>query len=58
MRCGLGRRCGSDLALLWPRPVAIAPIRPLAWETPYAAALTKTKTKKVFSFVFIYLSSF
>ena len=34
MNCGVGHRCGSDLALLWLwcRPVATAPIRPLAWE--------------------------
>ena len=39
MSCGIGRRCGSDLVLLWPwrRPAATAPIRPLAWAPPYAA---------------------
>ena len=37
---------------LWRRPVATAPIRPLAWEPPYAAgaaqeiATTTTKDKK------------
>ena len=38
MSCGVGRRHSSDLALLWLwcRPVATAPIRPLAWEPPYA----------------------
>ena len=36
---------------LWCRPTAVAPIRPLAWEPPYAAGAalkgqkTKTKTK-------------
>ena len=32
-----GCRCGSDLALLWlwHGPEATAPIRPLAWESPY-----------------------
>ena len=39
-----------DLALLWLwcRPAAVAPIRPLAWEPPYAAgvALKRQKTKK------------
>ena len=36
MSCGVGRRRGSDLALLWLwyRPAAAAPIRPLAWEPP------------------------
>ena len=38
MSCGVGRRCSSDLALLWlgRRPAAMALIRPLAWEPPYA----------------------
>ena len=37
--CGVGRRRGSDLALLWlwRRPAATALIRPLAWEPPHAA---------------------
>ena len=48
--CGVGRRRGSDPALLWlwRRPVATALIRPLVWELPYAtgAALEKAKRKK------------
>ena len=38
MSCGLGRRCGFDPALLWLwcRRAAVALIRPLAWEPPYA----------------------
>ena len=48
--CDVGRRRGSDPALLWlwRRPVATAPIRPLAWEPPYAkgAALEKAKRQK------------
>ena len=38
MSCGVGRRSGSDPAMLWlwPKPAATAPIRPLAWEPPYA----------------------
>jgi len=51
--CGVGCRHGSDPALLWlwHRPVATAPIRPLAWEPPYAAGAaqeiaTTTTTKK------------
>ena len=37
-RCGIGLRCGSDLALLWlwHRPAAAALIRPLAKELPHA----------------------
>ena len=52
MSCGVGRRHGSDLVLLWPwhRPVATALIRPLAWEPPYAASQkTKDKKKRKFS---------
>ena len=50
MSSGVGCRCGLDPALLWlwNRPVAIAPIRPLDWESPYAmgAALEKAKRQK------------
>ena len=49
MSCGVGRREGLDLVLLWVwrRPAATALIRPLAWEPPYAtgAALKETKKK-------------
>ena len=49
MRCGVGRRHGLDPALLWlwRRPAAVALIRPLVWEPPYAtgAALKKKKKK-------------
>ena len=41
----------EDLALLWLwcRPAATAPIRPLAWEPPYATgvALKRQKEKKI-----------
>ena len=48
MSCGVGRRCGSDLALLWlwHRPAATAPIRPLNWEPPYASGVALEKTKR------------
>ena len=50
MSCGVGRRCGLDLGLLWLwcRPAAAAPTRPLAWEPPYVAgsALKEKKKKK------------
>ena len=38
----------KDLALpwLWCRPVATAPIRPLAWEPPYAMGSSPRKDKK------------
>ena len=54
MSCGVGCRRGSDPVLLWlwRRLAATAPIRPLAWEPPYAAgaaqemATTTTTTKR------------
>ena len=50
MSCGVGCTLGSDLALLWlwRRLVAIAPIRPLVWEPPYAvgAALKRQQPIK------------
>ena len=50
MSWGVGRRHGLDLKLLWlwHRSVATAPIRSLAWETPYAvgAAQEMVKEKK------------
>ena len=52
MSCGVGRRHGSDLALLylWCSLAAVALIRSLAWELPYTAGAalkqTKNKTKK------------
>ena len=50
MSCGVGRRRGSDHALLWLwcRPATVALIRPLAWEPTYAmgAALQKKKKKE------------
>ena len=51
LSCGAGHRQGLDLTLpwLWWRPAATAPIRPLAWEPPYApgTALEKTKRQKI-----------
>ena len=50
MSCGVGYRCSLDPVLLWLwcRPVAIAPIGPLAWEGPYAmgVALKSKQTNK------------
>ena len=49
MSCGVGRTRSSDLALmqLWRRPAAVAPIRPLAWEPPYAVGVAlKSKNKQ------------
>ena len=46
--CDVGRRFGSDLALLglWHRLAATALIRPLAWEPPYATGLALKSPKK------------
>ena len=48
MSCGVGCRLGLDpeLLWLWCRPVAIALIRPLAWEPPYAAGAAQEMTKR------------
>ena len=49
MSRGGGWRHGLDVAWLrlWRRPAALAPIRPLAWEPPFAmAAVLKYKTKQ------------
>ena len=45
--CSIGCRCGSDPALLWlwHRPAAIALIRPIAWELPYAASVPPAPPK-------------
>ena len=41
-------RCGSDLAFLWlqHRPAPAAPIRPLAWELPYARSVALKSLNK------------
>ena len=49
MSCGVGCRHGLDSTLLrlWCRPAAVAPIRPLARELPYAKSVAlKSKKKK------------
>ena len=50
LNCGIGRRRGSDLALLWlwHRLAATTLIGPLAWEPPCATgvALKSKKTNK------------
>ena len=51
MGCGVGRRHGSDLALLWfcRRLVATALIGPPAWEPPYAAGAALEKKNFFFT---------
>ena len=48
MSYGVGCSRGLDPALLWlwPRLVATAPIRPLAWEPPYAAGVAQEIAKR------------
>ena len=48
MSCGVGRTCGLAPVLLWLwcRPVAIALIWPLAWQSPYAMDTALKKKKK------------
>ena len=50
MSCGVGCTRGSDPTLLWlwRRPAAVALIRPLAWEPPYAIGAALKKKKKKF----------
>ena len=50
MTCGVGHRHSLDPALLWLwyRPAAVAMIRPLAWEPPYAIGVAiKSKINKM-----------
>ena len=46
--CGVGHRHGSDPALLWLWlwPAAVALIKPIAWEPPYASDALKSKKQK------------
>ena len=48
MSCGVGRRLGLDPALLWLwcKLAATGPIRPLAWEPPYAARVALEMAKR------------
>ena len=48
MSCGVGRRRGLDPALLWLwcRLAATDPIRPLAWEPPYASGAAQEMAKR------------
>ena len=53
MSCGVGRRGGSDLAMLWlwrkPAATALATarIKPLAWEPPYASGAALKRQKQI-----------
>ena len=60
MSCGVGCRCGSDPALLWPwrRQVAEAPILPLAWEPPYATGAAQGEKKSHFQLNLLFILLF
>ena len=48
MSCGVGcrRRSDPELLWLWRKPVATAPIQPLAWEPPCAAEAALEMAKR------------
>jgi len=46
MSCCIGCRCSLDPKLLLCRLAAVAPIRPLAWEFPYAAGVALKRPEK------------
>ena len=48
MSCGVGHRCGLDpmFLWLWCRPAAVAPIRPIAQEFPYATRVALKSGKR------------
>ena len=49
MSCGVGHRHAAsdpELLWLWRRLAATAPIRPLAWEPPYAAVAAQEMAKR------------
>ena len=67
MSCGVGHKHGSDLMLLWLwcRPAAVAPTRPLAWESPYAVGMAPQKKqiknknfKKLLLLLFVFLGPY
>ena len=44
--CRLHIQLDPELLWLWRRPAATAPIRPLAWEPPYAAGVAQEMAKR------------
>ena len=54
--CGVGHRGSLDPVFLWlwHMPVVIVPVRPLAWELPFAAG-TSLKSKYIYKYKHIYI---
>ena len=48
MSCGVGHKhcLDPEWVWLWCRPAAVAPIRPLAWEHPYAEGTVLKRQKQ------------
>ena len=46
------------LLWLWPRPVAMAPIRPLAWEPPFATGAAQEIAKRQKKKIIIIIATF
>ena len=48
MSCGTGCKLNSDSTLLWLccRPAGVAPMSPLAWESPYTTGVALKRQKK------------
>ena len=59
MSCGVSHRRGLDLALLWLwcRLVAVALIRPLAWEPPYATHVALKRQKAYTYIIYTYITT-
>ena len=58
MSCGVGLRCGSDVALLWlwhRSLAATALIQPLAWEPPYAVGVVLERPPQMCTYIYIYI---
>ena len=55
MSHGVGGRCGSDPELLWCRPAATAPIRPVAWEPPYATGVALKRKEAYVQCYFVFI---
>ena len=52
MSCGVGRRRGSDPALLWCRLAAVALIQPLDLEPPCATSVALKKKRCILHYCF------